>query len=338
MNRHRRKGFSLVDLLIIVAIIGILVALLLPAVAAARQAARRAGCTNNLRQLALAMLNRESATQRLIPATQHTVAIEKSDISAQPLAETREKTRGVSGLVHLLPYLEEGVIYDQVKARTAGFENGPFADTVLDVDDEPICAAWMSVFLCPAFAGPQSAMGVYSDFDTEVGSSNYVMTVGTHSKKAGRAIGDGFEVVNNGVAVVNLRARKLASISDGLSRTIVFVESREMENNAWMDAAATWVTALRVDEAGKQVEDRNGDGVPDYNVQSALNFGPTGPGDNDKYLSNRVWGPSSFHNGVTNHLFCDAHVASMTDDIDPGVYAAMVSVDGQENIPLDQLE
>lgn len=92
-------GFTLVELLVVIAIIGILVALLLPAVQAAREAARRAKCQNNMKNVALAVLNYESASKKFPPG-----------FVSQPLY-----VEAWGWAVFTLPYLEEQAVYDQLR-------------------------------------------------------------------------------------------------------------------------------------------------------------------------------------------------------------------------------
>jgi prepilin-type N-terminal cleavage/methylation domain-containing protein len=113
MNRsgrfRYRNGFTLVELLVVIAIIGILVALLLPAIQAAREAARRSQCLNNLRQVGIATMNYESAKKRLpIGATQRYGKDPKTgqDYSGDPTM--------YSWVSLLMPYVEEASLYSQV--------------------------------------------------------------------------------------------------------------------------------------------------------------------------------------------------------------------------------
>jgi prepilin-type N-terminal cleavage/methylation domain-containing protein/prepilin-type processing-associated H-X9-DG protein len=99
----RRSGFTLVELLVVIAIIGILVALLLPAVQAAREAARRTQCTNNMKQLGLAMQNYLSARKTFPPGSIRDKAAGKSNF----------RDPRVSPHVRLLPYMENQPLYDR---------------------------------------------------------------------------------------------------------------------------------------------------------------------------------------------------------------------------------
>lgn len=102
--RPVRGAFTLVELLVVIAIIGILVALLLPAVQAAREAARRTQCNNNLKQLALALQNHHDVERRLPPGGAR---------DQPPLFGKTASSWGSSWMVYLLPYIEETAMYDR---------------------------------------------------------------------------------------------------------------------------------------------------------------------------------------------------------------------------------
>src|SRR3569623_208544 len=103
MNRHSLRAFTLVELLVVVAISGVLISLLLPAVQAAREAARRSSCANNLRQLGLALHNFESAN-RSFP----------SSLRPTPVDPATGTFAGWSALAQLLPCLEQGNVFGAI--------------------------------------------------------------------------------------------------------------------------------------------------------------------------------------------------------------------------------
>src|ERR687898_633618 len=100
------RGFTLVELLVVIAIIGILVALLLPAVQAAREAARRSQCVNNLKQIGIAIHNYHDAHKKLPPGS--------------PLVGPNDDPQlpGMTWAGLILPYMEEGAIYDSFNRKS----------------------------------------------------------------------------------------------------------------------------------------------------------------------------------------------------------------------------
>src|SRR5687767_5472927 len=120
MNATRRSAFTLVELLVVIAIIGILVALLLPAIQAAREAARRIQCTNNMKQIGLAILNYESAKKVLPLAYTPNYGGPGALQNKGSCAAKSTFTNDANGLkkhfvlTFILPYMEQQPLYDQI--------------------------------------------------------------------------------------------------------------------------------------------------------------------------------------------------------------------------------
>ncbi|HJT31916.1 MAG TPA: DUF1559 domain-containing protein [Pirellulales bacterium] len=186
---HGRPAFTLVELLVVIAIIGILIALLLPAVQAAREAARRTQCVNNLAQLALAVQSYESSFETLPPGV----------LNAAGPIQSVAKGQHIGWLAHILPHIEQQNAY-----KLLDFSAGAYAPANKPVRD------WQArVFLCPS-DGNSGITGL-------VGMSSYV---GCHHDVEAPIDAD-----NHGVLFLNSRVRPV-DITDGTSQTILLGHKR----------------------------------------------------------------------------------------------------------------
>jgi prepilin-type N-terminal cleavage/methylation domain-containing protein/prepilin-type processing-associated H-X9-DG protein len=144
-----RNAFTLIELLIVIAIIGILVGLLLPAVQKVRESAARASCQNNLRQIGLAVWNYESA-KKVLPAAFTVIDPPDQD----PNAKFAYPQAGLSLEANLLPYLEQGDLYSQLNYNLAEADtlnvppNGPHSGT------NTAYATVINIYLCPSDPNP----------------------------------------------------------------------------------------------------------------------------------------------------------------------------------------
>jgi prepilin-type N-terminal cleavage/methylation domain-containing protein len=215
----RTSGFTLVELLVVIAIIGVLVSLLLPAVQAAREAARRCSCQNNIAQLALAVHNYEFSVEHLPAGT------------INPTGPIRSEAEGqhVSWLVQILPYMEQNNAYmafDQ--------EAGAYAKRNADVR-----ALRIPILFCPSFPGDDK------NRDSTAARTTYA---GCHNDVEAPIDAD-----NHGVLILNKKLQ-FCDILDGSSQTLLLGEYRADEDElGWVSGTrATLRNTGSFDEAARR--------------------------------------------------------------------------------------
>ncbi|MCA9128811.1 MAG: DUF1559 domain-containing protein [Planctomycetales bacterium] len=248
------RGFTLVELLVVIAIIGILVGLLLPAVQAAREAARRMQCSNNLKQLALAIHNYESAYKRIPPGS----ILPKLFAQYPPTTHNNNmaRTAGWTWSTAIMPMIELGNLYNV----TAGIQP-VMGQAVADPVMQAILRQPLSTFRCPSDAGP-----VTNDAPSESHFRFGLVVQGTDWYIDGSTAGPRVALsTSNYVAMHHHRAhqisngvftysglfgpnsnKKFGDITDGTSNTICLgeraytVSGVMMHAAVWGGCAAAW--------------------------------------------------------------------------------------------------
>jgi len=176
--RTRHRGFTLIELLVVIAIIAVLIALLLPAVQSAREAARRAQCTNNLKQIGLAVHNYHSATQSVPPSG--TRSGNQTTWGSGQYTPGIDFVQNYSMKTHLLPYLEQQQVYNAFNMmQNPGPIAAPFP--MMQYGGYANSTAYLTTipgFLCPSDANPGNAQVANTNYPNNIGGNRAYAQVG----------------------------------------------------------------------------------------------------------------------------------------------------------------
>ena len=299
-SMSQRQAFTLVELLVVIAIIGMLVTMLVPAVQAAREAARRMSCTNNLKQIGLAVLNFEDA-QKLLPPG----GIWRGD-----------DRRGGSVYVHLLPMMEEPALYQAFDFRRDNVD-----DTMLPGTTQRVDSMAIETLVCPSDDRRTHYDGKFAhNYSASRGPTGLWWNAECicdfpWADLATSPVDDPKDFAGPFTRVGT--QERLKAITDGLTKTIFFGEVRpncsEHSRNGW-------------------VASNNGNGY--CTTLIPINFNTCDDESPDPCRRSCNWntevGFKSAHRGGAYFLFGDGHVQFIAEDIDHAMYQLLgAKNDGQ---------
>jgi prepilin-type N-terminal cleavage/methylation domain-containing protein len=314
VRRKRGSGFTLIELLVVIAIIAILVGLLLPAVQKVREAANRAQCSNNLKQIALASHNFESAQKRLPPAVMGSMLPRNLNPGSPFLSNP-----WVGTLAFLLPYIEQENLYNQLQVdwswsspQDAGV--GKSAAWWFNPVNFQLAQTSIKTYLCPSdnAADIVPTYNVYYSFACNnytfwgvrdpieggqqgpsivIGRTNYLSCRGTFDRT-----GDPFYDSFAGM-FINRGRVKISDATDGTSNTLAFGEGlgeinqfTRTRDRLWSWMGCSMVAYWGVDNPWGDGDPNSGNGAHWYNF-------------------------SSMHPGICQFAFADGSVRSLLKGI-----------------------
>ena len=354
MSRHR-KGFTLIELLVVIAIIAVLISLLLPAVQSAREAARRAQCTNNLKQIGLAAHNFESTNSTFPPGYGPTPTI---NVPLYPRA---------TPIVQVLAFLESANTYS-----TFNFQfnlNGIYNNRANDAN-YTAGSQLVSAFICPSDPSIQRMAGFigYSNYSASIGGTSCPELGTGAAQEANFQLSGAFNVMLDTGAPATINGANnpnyqrvtspvtIAAITDGTSNSAMFSEIirstsvnntvDEVPQNSLLNvygqasgfSTSLYTTVCRT-YSGLRLRYR---GQQYYrNLPATSNYSHTMTPNMASYdCSNSAYSCShiasrSYHPGGVNTVFCDGSVRFVKSSVNAATWLALGTIKGGEVISAD---
>jgi prepilin-type N-terminal cleavage/methylation domain-containing protein/prepilin-type processing-associated H-X9-DG protein len=334
-----RRGFTLIELLVVIAIIAVLIALLVPAVQKVREAAARAQCQNNLKQIGLALHGFHDVYKKF------------------PIGQYNDDNGQWGWMCFILPYVEQGPLYNALTnsasqdrmfippgmgggSNGTGFPSAPNIDGIhgasaygrCDVNNNiqtngvGVPTVVINLFLCPSDILPNTGRNGYA-------KSNYVGNMGNTSQWGATSFGCGgvYGNKNNGALLFanennNTYVANMAAITDGTSNTVFVGEATASTNVTPANANSSTQFPIWAGGNGGGCNGTSG-------VVSTLRVvdGPAYPlgGGADQAFGSQ-------HTGGANFLFGDGSIRFVTKGVDVNVYSAIGSRNGGEALGLNQ--
>jgi prepilin-type N-terminal cleavage/methylation domain-containing protein/prepilin-type processing-associated H-X9-DG protein len=297
----RRSAFTLIEVLVVIAIIGILVGLMLPAVQKVRESAARAKCQNNLKQIGLALQNYHDRMNGFPAGYQSQVASDNSDLGP-----------GWGWAAYLLPDVEQTNLFNHIR----------FDLQIYDAKNAGARVATVPIYLCPS---DPLARGTFTVVDA---NGNPICLVAHASYTAMNGVlGVSNDAFDNDGAFLRNKNMRIADITDGLSNTL-FVGERatNMSFVTWTGAVTNAVVPdLRYSDQADQMA--NAELAPALVLShGSRNHLPNNP------LVFDADATSSYHVNGVNFLFGDGSVRGINSSINGLVYEALLTRAGGEAI------
>jgi prepilin-type N-terminal cleavage/methylation domain-containing protein/prepilin-type processing-associated H-X9-DG protein len=315
--RVSRRGFTLVELLVVIAIIATLIGLLLPAVQTAREAARRSACSNNLKQVGIALLAHESARKAYPAGFSYFV-----DVNGRPLNE-----RCWGWGVYLLPYMEQSTMFDALQPNQRKLQSVYVASA--SAADKAVLQTKVSTYRCPSDNSPDLNTLIDPQTNAPVtfgpgnpfslATSNYVASAGNLVDifNSGTAYNAAQNDTDSGGMFFGFRDRKAGGqgplglrrkdVADGFSKTVAVGERGSLNLSAvWVGVGSS--TSYGTDGTGRTLA----------RPQFAMNRDfrdPRQNNDNVAHPENQGKGFGSAHLGGCNFVMLDGSVFFLTNDI-----------------------